>query len=53
MIYQAADGVGCDIHEQMPDGSCVIWPIPSPRGTQQAEATIYQWAREKQENPPC
>ena len=50
MICRAADGVGCDIHEQMPDGSCVVWPIPAPRGIQQAEATIYQWVRERQES---
>ena len=50
MICPAANGVGCDIHEQMPDGNCIVWPIPSPKGVQQAEAAIYQWAREKPES---
>ena len=46
MICRAANGQGCDIHEQMPDGSCVIWPGLTLQGIQQAEATIYQWGRE-------
>ena len=48
-IYRSADGVGYDIHEQMPDGESVIWPGPAPKGVQQAEAIIYGWARDRQE----
>ena len=50
MICRAADGEGCVIHEQLPDGECIVWPDAPPRGVQQAEATIYQWARERQES---
>ena len=50
MICRSEDGGGCEIHEQMPDGNCVIWPGPSPKGVQQAEATIYEWARGQNES---
>lgn len=35
---------GCEIHEHLPDGKCVVWPEPLPTGPQQAEAAIYGWS---------
>ena len=46
LLVDAADGAGVEVHEQLPDGSCVVWPERPMAGAQQAEGAIYQWARE-------
>jgi hypothetical protein len=46
MLIESPDGEGVEVHEQMPDGSCVVWPEKPMAGTQQAEGAIYRWARE-------
>lgn len=45
LLVVSADGAGVEVHEQLPDGSCVVWPEPLT-GAQQAEGAIYQWARQ-------
>ena len=47
LICQNADG-RCEIHEQMPDGRCTIWPEVVYPGPQQAETAIYRWTQEAQ-----
>jgi hypothetical protein len=46
MLMEAGDGQGVEVHEQLPDGSCVVWPEKPMAGVQQAEGAIYQWARD-------
>ncbi len=45
-LVLAADGSGVEVHEQLPDGSCKVWPGKAMAGAQQAEGAIYQWARD-------
>jgi hypothetical protein len=46
MLMQTADGSGVEVHEQLPDGTCIVWPEKPLAGAQQAEGAIYQWARD-------
>ena len=48
LLMAAPDGAGVEVHEQLPDGSCVVWPEKPLAGAQQAEGAIYQWARDRQ-----
>jgi hypothetical protein len=45
LLIEAPEG-GVEVHEQLPDGSCVVWPEKPMAGAQQAEGAIYQWARD-------
>jgi hypothetical protein len=46
LLVSVLDGAGVEVHEQLPDGTCVVWPERPMAGTQQAEGAIYQWARD-------
>ena len=39
-ICQVDESGRCEVHEQLPDGQCRVWPESFP-GRQQAELAIY------------
>ena len=42
-----AEDTRCTIYEQMPDGTCQIWPEIAEGGAQQAEGMIYEQGHRK------